>query len=99
MDLSLSPSLIPTPIPFKSHTFTLFTNLPNLNSKSRNFLRKPLISRQKRPIRAQSSNQTPIDGFVLEDVPHLTNFLPDLPVTISHNFQFNFYYACDSLMS
>uniref|UniRef100_A0A2N9G8I2 Phosphofructokinase domain-containing protein n=1 Tax=Fagus sylvatica TaxID=28930 RepID=A0A2N9G8I2_FAGSY len=79
MDLSLSPSLIPTPIPFKSHTFTLFTNLPNLNSKSRNFLRKPLISRQKRPIRAQSSNQTPIDGFVLEDVPHLTNFLPDLP--------------------
>ncbi|CAH1430759.1 unnamed protein product [Lactuca virosa] len=38
------------------------------------------------PIRAQTSNlsNTPTDedddeGFVLEDVPHLTNFLPDLP--------------------
>ncbi|KAM0042938.1 putative 6-phosphofructokinase [Helianthus debilis subsp. tardiflorus] len=46
------------------------------------------------PIKAQTSNQnnTPIDtaaaaaaddddddGFILEDVPHLTNFLPDLP--------------------
>ncbi|KAL4595941.1 hypothetical protein ACB092_12G128700 [Castanea dentata] len=90
MDLSLSPSIIPTPIiPCnKSHTFNfkLFPNFPNSNSKSRNFLGKPLISRQNRPIRiririrAQTPNvNNDNDDFVLEDVPHLTNFLPDLP--------------------
>ncbi|KAK2457358.1 ATP-dependent 6-phosphofructokinase [Trifolium repens] len=48
------------------------------------FLRNPpppLFSRQNNlpltPVRV--SNQTQNDGFVLEDVPHLTNFLPDLP--------------------
>ncbi|EXB57233.1 6-phosphofructokinase 4 [Morus notabilis] len=53
--------------------------LPNPFFKSRSFLRFPLFSRQNNPIRCQSSYQTPDDGFVLEDVPHLTNFLPDLP--------------------
>ncbi|XP_030934548.1 ATP-dependent 6-phosphofructokinase 4, chloroplastic [Quercus lobata] len=88
MDLSLSQSIIPTPIiPYnKSHTFnfTLFPNFPNSNSKSKHFLRKPLISRQNRPIRIRAqtpsvNNNEHNDGFVLEDVPHLTNFLPDLP--------------------
>ncbi|ESQ31776.1 hypothetical protein EUTSA_v10003971mg [Eutrema salsugineum] len=40
------------------------------------------ISHQNRLLRAQCSNGLgPVgdDGFVLEDVPHLTNFLPDLP--------------------
>lgn len=41
------------------------------------------------PIRSQSLNQTSTsindvdDGFVLEDVPHLTNFLPNLPVILT----------------
>ncbi|XP_050386753.1 ATP-dependent 6-phosphofructokinase 4, chloroplastic [Argentina anserina] len=48
--------------------------------KSRSFL-APSLSRQNRPIiRSQSSNHRPLDdGFVLEDVPHLTDFLPNLP--------------------
>lgn len=49
--------------------------------KSRSFLGFPFRSRQNQPIRSQSSNHQPAnDGFVLEDVPHLTNFLPNLPV-------------------
>ncbi|KAM6582054.1 hypothetical protein CsatB_009056 [Cannabis sativa] len=48
--------------------------------KSRSFSIFPLFSRQNHPIiRSQSSNQAADNGFVLEDVPHLTNFLPDLP--------------------
>ncbi|XP_004496088.1 ATP-dependent 6-phosphofructokinase 4, chloroplastic isoform X2 [Cicer arietinum] len=45
------------------------------------FLRNlPSISRQNNLPPARLSNQTfDNDGFVLEDVPHLTNFLPDLP--------------------
>ncbi|KAF8044361.1 hypothetical protein BT93_A2374 [Corymbia citriodora subsp. variegata] len=47
------------------------------------FLRKPLTLRKRSAIRAQVSDPSPCretdDGFVLEDVPHLTNFLPDLP--------------------
>jgi 6-phosphofructokinase 1 len=83
MELSLSPSSIPISTPFKSRTFALYPNLPILNSKSRNFLWKPLTSRQNRPIRAQTSNGTaPNDGFVLEDVPHLTDFLPASPVPL-----------------
>lgn len=74
------------PLPF----FTNFTsNNPNIHS------RNSLITGYH-PIRAQSldhKNNTPSptptptptptnddDGFVLEDVPHLTNFLPDLPI-------------------
>ncbi|KAE8056841.1 hypothetical protein FH972_013577 [Carpinus fangiana] len=82
MDLSLSSSsLIPISTPFKSRTFTHYPNLPTFISKSRNFQSKPLTSRQNRPIRAQSSNGTTAnDGFVVDDVPHLTDFLPALPV-------------------
>ncbi|KAB2596486.1 ATP-dependent 6-phosphofructokinase 4 [Pyrus ussuriensis x Pyrus communis] len=50
------------------------------NFKSRCFLGFPFRSRQNQPIRSQSPNNQPAnDGFVLEDVPHLTNFLPHLP--------------------
>ncbi|KAI3458357.1 hypothetical protein Pfo_015020 [Paulownia fortunei] len=49
-------------------------------------LRRPLISRQNCLIKVQAStdgaiyvNEEQNDDFILEDVPHLTNFLPDLP--------------------
>ncbi|KAG8381571.1 hypothetical protein BUALT_Bualt06G0135400 [Buddleja alternifolia] len=49
-------------------------------------LKKPLISRQNCSIKAQSSTNGAInasedqnDDFILEDVPHLTDFLTDLP--------------------
>ncbi|OMO94819.1 hypothetical protein CCACVL1_05780 [Corchorus capsularis] len=53
----------------------------HLSFKSRNSLKKPpLISRQNFAIRAQEvSDQAVDDGFTLDDVPHLTDFLPDLP--------------------
>ncbi|KAJ0538705.1 putative 6-phosphofructokinase [Helianthus annuus] len=67
------------PLPF----FTNFTSNSQIYS----------IITGYQPIKAQSSNQnnTPIDtadaaadddddGFIFEDVPHLTNFLPDLPI-------------------
>ncbi|KAH7557339.1 hypothetical protein JRO89_XS11G0124100 [Xanthoceras sorbifolium] len=87
MDLSIhsplsksSPSL--SPFPFNSNNTTLNPVFHCLNFASRNFRIKPLISRQNQRIRAQVSDQSVNDdGFVLEDVPHLTNFLPDLPVT------------------
>ncbi|XP_041019003.1 ATP-dependent 6-phosphofructokinase 4, chloroplastic isoform X2 [Juglans microcarpa x Juglans regia] len=75
MDLLLYPSSIP----FKSHASPPRPNFPNFNpKKSRNFFRNPLISRQNCRISAQSSNGTAGDGFFLEDVPHLTDFLPGL---------------------
>ncbi|KAL5744153.1 hypothetical protein ACOSP7_027010 [Xanthoceras sorbifolium] len=85
MDLSIhsplsksSPSL--SPFPFNSNNTTLNPVFHCLNFASRNFRIKPLISRQNQRIRAQVSDQSVNDdGFVLEDVPHLTNFLPDLP--------------------
>lgn len=46
----------------------------------------PRISHRSCLIRAQSSDGLGAeedDGFVLEDVPHLTKFLPDLPVKLS----------------
>ncbi|KAK4256361.1 hypothetical protein QN277_009238 [Acacia crassicarpa] len=72
---SFSPQPSLEPNAFKSLCFP-----PNLRSRSRIFLRKSLLSRQKlRVIKAaQSSKQAQNDGFVLEDVPHLTHFLPDL---------------------
>lgn len=79
MDVLLSPCSIQSSIPLKFHTFSPSLNLPNFRPKSGNFLRKQLISRQNRSIRAQTSNGSANDGFVLEDVPHLTDFLPDLP--------------------
>ncbi|KAI9160710.1 hypothetical protein LWI28_010873 [Acer negundo] len=85
MDLSIhspllrsSPSL--SPCPFNSKNTTLNPVFHSLNFDSRNFQRKLLVSRQNQRIRAQVSDQIVNDhGFVLEDVPHLTNFLPDLP--------------------
>ena len=112
MDLSLSQSIIPTSIiPYnKSRTFnfTLFPNFPNSNSQSKHFLRKPLISRQNRPIRIRAqtptvnnnnNNNNNNDGFVLEDVPHLTNFLPDLPVSNQTLFLNCFFFSLFSLFS
>ncbi|KAK1577114.1 hypothetical protein Q3G72_019085 [Acer saccharum] len=85
MDLSIhspllrsSPSL--SPFLFNSKNTTLNPVFHSLNFDSRNFQRKLLVSRQNQRIRAQVSDQiVNDDGFVLEDVPHLTNFLPDLP--------------------
>ncbi|GMN41055.1 hypothetical protein TIFTF001_010260 [Ficus carica] len=75
-----SPSL---PLSFStsiSSTTATPSHLPKPFFKSRSFLCFPLVSRQNHPIRCQTSSRTPDDdGFVLEDVPHLTNFLPDLP--------------------
>ncbi|AED97493.1 phosphofructokinase 4 [Arabidopsis thaliana] len=54
--------------------------LPALKLKKVSVL--PRILHQKRLIRAQCSDgfkPEEDDGFVLEDVPHLTKFLPDLP--------------------
>ncbi|XWS47709.1 hypothetical protein CRYUN_Cryun13aG0007400 [Craigia yunnanensis] len=81
MDLSI-PSPLSKATPFS--TFLFKSQSPSIrcsNFKSRNYsyLKKQLISRQNFPIRAQVSDQTVDDGFVLDDVPHLTNFLPDLP--------------------
>ncbi|KAJ9553226.1 hypothetical protein OSB04_017271 [Centaurea solstitialis] len=74
------PSRFHKPLPFSTN----FTYYKPINY-SKN---KPLITGYH-PIRAQSlnPNSTPSDndddddddGFVLEDVPHLTNYLPDLP--------------------
>ncbi|KAK9291670.1 hypothetical protein L1049_019619 [Liquidambar formosana] len=82
-------SLSSSSFPFKPHNLIPSPNFPDSNFKSRNFLRKALIWRQNQPVRAQNCNNSPIqensdssfsdDGFVLEDVPHLTHFLPDLP--------------------
>lgn len=60
------------------------SNFPNLVYKSRISQRRQqqLASHPVIVVRAQIQNQTdnPNDAFILEDVPHLTNFLPDLPV-------------------
>ncbi|XP_019240544.1 PREDICTED: ATP-dependent 6-phosphofructokinase 4, chloroplastic isoform X2 [Nicotiana attenuata] len=61
----------------------------NLASKSVS-LRRPLIWRQPRLVRLRAESVTPTesngsvdkygdDDFIVEDVPHLTDFLPDLP--------------------
>ncbi|WJX20076.1 ATP-dependent 6-phosphofructokinase 4, chloroplastic [Trifolium repens] len=86
MDLSFS-SLSKTYHPFSLSSPQLSLHPNSLRSQlphRRLFLWNPpppLFSRQNNlpltPVRV--SNQTQNDGFVLEDVPHLTNFLPDLP--------------------
>lgn len=80
---SLAKTLLP---PF---SFSLRPNVPKrlrFCRKSASFLRKPSsISRQNKlavVTAIQVSTQSENDGFVLEDVPHLTNFLPDLPVPL-----------------
>ncbi|KAK4796149.1 hypothetical protein SAY86_028475 [Trapa natans] len=57
-----------------------------LYSRSIKIHSRPPLLRLKGAIRAHDADQalslsgaTDDDGFVLEDVPHLTNFLPDLP--------------------
>ncbi|CAL5364108.1 unnamed protein product [Camellia sinensis] len=85
MDLSLSrnpPALCLSKTSYTRSRYLLsvpLSNFPNLNLKPRIFSRKQLLWRHNHPIRAQNSNHTIDDGFELEDVPHLTNFLPDLP--------------------
>ncbi|CAJ1976589.1 unnamed protein product [Sphenostylis stenocarpa] len=80
MDLSVSSSSL---VPF---SLSLHSNAPKLLRLSRTsttFFRKPpSISRQNKLAiitAIQVSTQSENDDFVLEDVPHLTNFLPDLP--------------------
>ncbi|KAI4347709.1 hypothetical protein L6164_008493 [Bauhinia variegata] len=65
----------------KPNTSQLLRFSPNPGFQCRIFFRKPLLSRENNHVvrAAQSSEQSENDDFVLEDVPHLTNFLPDLP--------------------
>ncbi|KAL6980920.1 ATP-dependent 6-phosphofructokinase 4, chloroplastic [Sarracenia purpurea var. burkii] len=86
MDLSFSSSLSKSSPSFVIPRASILNslNLPRPLPKSFNFkpkisLRKPLLWRRSYSIRAQDPGQTIDDGFVIEDVPHLTNFLPDLP--------------------
>lgn len=87
MDLSISSSFGGAfPIP----TSTFILNPKSRCSHSLNFFKhrnsyskNPLFSRQKIPIRAQVSDPAVDDGLVIDDVPHLTDFLPDLPVFTS----------------
>ncbi|GMP23880.1 hypothetical protein CsSME_00001331 [Camellia sinensis var. sinensis] len=94
MDLSLSRNPPPLCLSKTSYTRSRYllsvplSNFPNLNLKPRIFSRKQLHWRHNHPIRAQNSNHTIDDGFELEDVPHLTNFLPDLPVILFFNLMF-----------
>jgi len=82
MDLSLaaSPSSFDLLL-LNSHKFSLFQFNPDFSLKSKKPPTKSLFWRQNRPFRVRALND---DGFVLEDVPHLTDFLPHLPV-INHS--------------
>ncbi|KAH0979247.1 hypothetical protein GBA52_006424 [Prunus armeniaca] len=83
--LSTSSHLLPSPsrslLGSRSQSFPSLQNLRHPSFKSRCFFGVPFRSRQTQPIRCQSSNQQPAkdDGFVIEDVPHLTDFLSNLP--------------------
>ncbi|KAL5569792.1 hypothetical protein UlMin_026367 [Ulmus minor] len=77
--LPLRPSLPATRSKSQASFLSPSSYQPKPFFKPRSFIRFPLSWRQSQPIRSQSSDQTADDGFVLEDVPHLTNFLPDLP--------------------
>ncbi|XP_058207518.1 ATP-dependent 6-phosphofructokinase 4, chloroplastic-like [Rhododendron vialii] len=85
MDLSLSK--IPPPLSLSENTSVLcsrysikpLSTFPYLNFKPKASIRRPLLWRHVQPIRAQNQDQIINDGFVLEDVPHLTTFLPNLP--------------------
>ncbi|CAI9295791.1 unnamed protein product [Lactuca saligna] len=90
MDLSLasSPNLqlsLTKTLPFSPRFHKPLLFFTNFTSKPQIYSRNSLITGYY-PTRAQTSNlgNTSTDddddeGFVLEDVPHLTNFLPDLP--------------------
>ncbi|KAJ0764624.1 putative 6-phosphofructokinase [Helianthus annuus] len=92
MDLSLSLSSPPNLHFSLTKSLSFSTRFHKSLPFSTNFTSNSQISSiitGYHPIKAQSSSQnnTPIDtataddddGFILEDVPHLTNFLPDLP--------------------
>ncbi|CAI8603967.1 unnamed protein product [Vicia faba] len=84
---SLTLSYISNNSSFPRHQLSLHPNSLQLSrshfSHRRHFIRipPPPFSRQNNLplLHTRVSNQPQIDGFVLEDVPHLTNFLPDLP--------------------
>ncbi|XP_022735850.1 ATP-dependent 6-phosphofructokinase 4, chloroplastic [Durio zibethinus] len=80
MDLSISSPFSKSSPPIPTFLFKPRSPvLHSLNFKSRNsYPKTPLISCLNLRIRAQVLDQTADDGFVLDDVPHLTNFLPDL---------------------
>ncbi|PHU22794.1 ATP-dependent 6-phosphofructokinase 4, chloroplastic [Capsicum chinense] len=64
------------------HSFSRLGSFHTFSSNKSISVRRPLIWRQPRLLRIKA--QTAIDGnssddFIIEDVPHLTNFLPDLP--------------------
>ncbi|KAL8049956.1 hypothetical protein ABFX02_06G052200 [Erythranthe guttata] len=84
--LSLSRSSVPSTsliskfTPISSLSFTNFATTKQFS------VRRRLIRRQNCLIKVQAStdgaitaNQEQNDDFILEDVPHLTDFLPDLP--------------------
>uniref|UniRef100_A0A2P2JNI5 ATP-dependent 6-phosphofructokinase n=3 Tax=Rhizophora mucronata TaxID=61149 RepID=A0A2P2JNI5_RHIMU len=75
--LSSSPSF--SPYPFESPKYILFPVVPNSNLDRRSLFWRQHHSLRLR-VKPRCSNRTVAgDGFLLEDVPHLTNFLPDLP--------------------
>ncbi|KAM7273892.1 hypothetical protein ACFE04_028556 [Oxalis oulophora] len=52
----------------------------SFHSSRQRFAAHSVIQEPERKIQASLSQTSPVnDGFLLEDVPHLTNFLPDLP--------------------
>ncbi|PHT52479.1 ATP-dependent 6-phosphofructokinase 4, chloroplastic [Capsicum baccatum] len=64
------------------HSFSRLGSFHTFSSNKSISVRRPLIWRQPRLLRIKA--QTAIDGnssddFIIEDVPHLTYFLPDLP--------------------
>ncbi|KAL3645164.1 ATP-dependent 6-phosphofructokinase 4, chloroplastic [Castilleja foliolosa] len=87
--VSHSPSLSRNYVPSTSKlTPTSSFGFANLALGKQFSLKRQLFSRQNCSIRAQSStndgainviHEERNDDFILEDVPHLTNFLPDLP--------------------
>lgn len=96
MDLSASFSSISNKIPPR-HQLSLHPNSLQLFRSHffhrRHFIRipPPPFSRQNNlpRLHIRVSNQPQIDGFVLEDVPHLTNFLHDLPVRFRFEYVFS----------
>lgn len=74
MDLSISSP----PFLFKSQIQLRPPIFHTSKSRTRIAIQKPSISRRNIRIRAKFFDTEVDDGFILEDVPHLTNFLPDL---------------------
>ncbi|XP_077244976.1 ATP-dependent 6-phosphofructokinase 4, chloroplastic-like isoform X2 [Tasmannia lanceolata] len=63
----------------KEKSISRFSN-HDFRFRNRNFIKKPLIWHGKDAIRAQKTILNGDEGFVIEHVPHLTDYLPDLPV-------------------